>query len=84
MMICNNCIHSTVCKDYEYSLHDIDECEDFEKPNNGRWIEVKQGEYHCSKCNWCDTRIDYRMRYCPNCGAYMKKQINELEEETDV
>lgn len=34
-------------------------------PPKTRWM--------CSLCGWADFRIEYKMRYCPNCGSYMRR-----------
>lgn len=46
---------------------------------HGEWIGI-DGEYQCNKCyekRW------YRSHYCPQCGAYMMKEV-ENEREKDL
>lgn len=48
-----------------------------EKPQ-GEWIfqegVTTMGSLECSRCKYLDFRRAY-FNYCPNCGAYMKKEI---------
>lgn len=52
-----------------------------ERPK-GKWIDVNDndshgwGAYKCHACSECKdyyTTSAYEMKYCPNCGAYMKE-----------
>ena len=50
-----------------------------QEQKTGHWIDDMSLGYHvsiCSNCNWRghgDTRLIYKPKYCPNCGAKMRK-----------
>lgn len=64
-------------------------CEDFK--NKANFVEIKQGEWriccdgyypYCSLCGYEPKRpmgsYDNRTPYCPNCGAKMRKEWEDI------
>lgn len=43
----------------------------------GKWISRKNESKHNDwwTCSECQGRFDYRWKFCPNCGADMRKEI---------
>lgn len=70
---------------YAYELF-IEEVEDFTAADvkpvvHGKWCKVSECALQCSVCGdtWSVPNegmgaFRYRMRYCPDCGAYMREE----------
>ena len=53
-------------------------------PKEGEWIEVNKIKTYCSNCNWASYSMlvqkdafllrNNKTKYCPNCGARMKRK----------
>ena len=43
------------------------------EPKRGEWIEINIKDYK-AKCSCCGTWSPIMGRYCPNCGADMRKE----------
>ena len=87
MANCENCIKSDVCKYYEPKSTVA--FERYSAPvRHGHWIRVK-GIIQCNICGFglfpdgyffengeCthSNEQDYRLNFCPNCGAKMDKE----------
>lgn len=48
--------------------------EALEKQKVGEWIELEDKILAPYKCSRCGIRTNHRTRYCPECGAEMKKE----------
>lgn len=43
------------------------------EPRIGYWVKKSQyGNDYCSECD-CELLLAYKPKYCPNCGAKMRK-----------
>lgn len=40
----------------------------------GEWKHISDGYVDIYECDQCGKREDYERNYCPDCGAYMKKE----------
>lgn len=40
----------------------------------GEWKHISDGYVDIYECNQCGKKEDYERNYCPDCGAYMKKE----------
>jgi len=68
---------------------DVIECPTAE-PKVGRWKRLRLGidNYtYCGECSNCKCKVMYGtykpFDYCPNCGARMEGELNELNTERD-
>lgn len=85
-MICDNCIHDSVCG-LEGHLDDAltfcaDKVTNAQPIRRGRWIEDDNCFHHCSECKENTIRDtdsygcecgEFLTDYCPNCGALMNE-----------
>ena len=46
------------------------------EPKRGAWIEINIKDYK-AKCSCCGTWSPIMGRYCPNCGADMRKGVDD-------
>lgn len=76
-MICDNCIHTNVCKWFPV---EIAKCSDFEeKRQHGEWIRhvddlfPEESTEECSVCHEEQRITGNDDNFCPNCGADMRK-----------
>ena len=74
-MRCKNCTHYDVCYQYDIIGEDDNEmCALYEqKRPQGEWIE-KYCELFRYYCSICGRGADIKGRFCPNCGASMRKE----------
>lgn len=40
----------------------------------GEWKHISDGYVDIYECDQCGKKEDYKRNYCPDCGAYMKKE----------
>ena len=40
----------------------------------GEWKHISDGYVDIYECDQCGKKEDYERNYCPDCGAYMKKE----------
>lgn len=43
-----------------------------QEPKRGEWVQAKEVEIEYAVCTNCTHHGEFYMRYCPNCGAYMR------------
>ena len=40
----------------------------------GEWKHISDGYVDIYECDQCGKKEDYERNYCPDCGAYLKKE----------
>ena len=80
-MTCKDCIHSGLCyKENDYENFP-DRCGNFisdkvlEEKSKGEWIFDKENSFTIDmfKCSICGCFGDTHFKFCPDCGADMRK-----------
>ena len=88
--ICKPCIerkedyHRVRCRACQYGdeINDIDSAPTIE-PKKGKWRRrlVDCGfnaDWHCSRCGWKTSLEEHGYNFCPNCGADMRGEEDEV------
>lgn len=72
--MCNKCIHKPICYKYTVTGGYVRDCEHYMgERQHGQWIKMRPAFPWKYRCCLCGCPNDYESKFCPKCGATMKK-----------